>query len=206
MEYNILNKRFMIYLDNRYKKYLPENCKKVLAHVRSILSDIINIEIRDVRISSYFIEIDLSLYNFEQNLVPNTIISRLNLLGTLLYCDNLSEPELKPNLTKDNIIDHAILLFNIERFWKSHEVLEEIWKGSKGVEKRILNGIILIDAAFVHYQKNEIDIFVSILKRSLEKLQESVGMFYSLNLDQIKSNLNKIIGENYYYTFKILTY
>jgi hypothetical protein len=33
-----------------------------------------------------------------------------------------------------------------------------------------------------------------------------VGMFYSLNLDQIKSNLNKIIGENYYYTFKILTY
>ena len=30
-------------------------------------------------------------------------------------------------------------------------------------------------------------------------------MFYSLNLDEIKSNLNKIIGENYYYTFKILT-
>jgi uncharacterized protein len=196
----------MVYLDNRFKKYLPENCKKVLIHIRSILSDFTNIEIRDVRISSYFIEIDLSLYNFEQNLVPNTIISRLNLLGTLLYCDNLSEPELKPNLTKGNIIDHAILLFNIERFWKSHEVLEEIWKESTGVEKRILNGIILIDAAFVHYQKNEIDIFVSILKRSLEKLQESVGMFYSLNLDQIKSNLNKIIGENYYYTFKILTY
>ena len=71
--------------------------------------------------------------------------------------------------------------------------MEEIWKESTGIEKRILNGIILIDAAFVHYQKNEIDIFVSILKRSLEKLQESVGMFYSLNLDEIKSNLNKII-------------
>jgi uncharacterized protein len=196
----------MIYLDNRYKKYLPENCKKVLTHIRSILSDITNIEIRDVRISSYFIEIDVSLYNFEQNLVPNTIISRLNLLGTLLYCDNLSEPELKPNLAKGNFIDHAILLFNIERFWKSHEVLEEIWKESTGIEKRILNGIILIDAAFVHYQKNEIDIFVSILKRSLEKLQESVGMFYSLNLDEIKSNLNKIIRDNYYHTFKILTY
>ena len=82
---------------------------------------------------------------------------------------------MKPNLTKDNIIDHAIFLFNIERFWKSHEVLEGIWKESTGVEKRILNGIILIDAAFVHYQKNEIDIFVSILKRSLEKLHESCG-------------------------------
>ena len=196
----------MVYLDNRYKKYLPENCKKVLIHIRSILSDFTNIEIRDVRISSYFIEIDLSLYNFEQNLVPNTIISRLNLVSSLLYCDNLSEHKLKLNLTKGNIIDHAILLFNIERFWKSHEVLEYIWKESTGIEKRILNGIILIDAAFVHYQKNEIDIFVSILKRSLDKLQDSVGMFYSLNLDEIKSNLNKIIKENNYHTFKILTY
>jgi hypothetical protein len=196
----------MVYLDNRYKKYLPENCKKVLTYIRSILSDFTNIEIRDIRISSYFIEIDLSLYNFEQNLVPNTIISRLKTVSSLLYCDNLSEPELKPNLTKGNFIDHAILLFNIERFWKSHEVLENIWKESTGIEKRILNGIILIDAAYVHYQKNEIDIFVSILKRSLDKLQESVGMFYSLNLDEIKINVNKIIKENYYHTFKILTY
>ncbi len=196
----------MVYLDNRYKKYLPENCKKVLIHIRSILSDFTNIEIRDVRISSYFIEIDLSLYNFEQNLVPNTIISRLNRVSSLLYCDNLSEPELKPNLTKGNFIDHAILLFNIERFWKSHEILEDFWKGSTGIEKRILNGIILIDAAFVHYQKNEMDIFISILKRALEKLQEGVGMFYNLNLDEIKNNLNKIIKQNYYHTFKILLY
>ena len=89
---------------------------------------------------------------------------------------------------------------NPMKFWK------KFGKSPSGVEKRILNGIILIDAAFVHYQKNEIDIFISILKRSLEKLQESVGMFYSLNLDEIKSNLNKIIKENYYHTFKILTY
>ena len=39
------------------------------------------------------------------------------------------------------------------------KVLEEIWKESTGAEKRILNGIILIDAAFVHYQKNEIAYF-----------------------------------------------
>ncbi len=198
----------MIYLENNNidKKYLPENCKQVLMNIRSILSDFINIEARDIRISSYFIELDLSLYNFEKNSVPNTIISRLNPIGSLLYCDNLSEPDPKPHLTKENFIDHAILLFNIERFWKSHEILEDFWKESTGIEKRILNGIILIDAAFVHYQKNEMDIFISILKRALEKLQESVGMFYNLNLDEIKNNLNKIIKQNYYHTFKILLY
>ena len=67
-------------------------------------------------------------------------------------------------------IDHAIFLFNIERFWKSHEVLEGIWKESLGIEKRILNGIILIDAAFVHYQKNEIRYFYFHIKAFIRKI------------------------------------
>lgn len=199
-----MNKRYMIYLNNKNKKYFPENSKYVLTYIRSILSDFSNIEVRDIRISSYFIEIDVSLYNFEQESIPNTIISRLNSVGALFLCDYLSEP--KHSLSTQDVMDHAIFLFNIERFWKSHEVLEGIWKESLGAEKRILNGIILIDAAFVHFQKNEPDIFVSILKRSLDKFQESAGMFYNLNLDEIKNNVNNIISEKYYNTFKILTY
>jgi uncharacterized protein len=199
-----MHQRYMIYLDNKNKKRSPENYKHTLIHIRSILSDISNIEVRDIRISSYLIEIDLSLYNSEQKLIPNTILSRLNSVGSLLYCDDLSEAKL--DITKDSVINHAIFLFNIERFWKSHEALESIWKESLGIEKQILNGIILIDAAFVHYQKNEIDIFISILKRSLAKLQECRGMFYSLNLDEIKNNINNIINKNYFHTFKIYTY
>lgn len=199
-----MNKRFMIYLNNKNREYFPENSGYVLTYIRSILSEFSNIEVRDVRISSYFIEIDLSLYNFDQESIPNTIVSRLNSVGALFLCDYLSEP--KHSLSTQKVIDHAIFLFNMERFWKSHEVLEGIWKESLGMEKRILNGIILIDAAFVHFQKNEPDIFISILKRSLKKLQESAGMFYNLNLDEIKNNVNNIINEKYYNTFKILTY
>ena len=56
-----MNQRYMIYLDNKNKKRSPENCKHTLSHIRFILSDISNIEVRDIRISNYFIEIDLSL-------------------------------------------------------------------------------------------------------------------------------------------------
>ena len=143
--------------------------------------------------------------NFEQDLFQNAISSRLTSVGSILYCDDLSESE--HCLTKENVMDHAIFLFNTERFWKSHEVLEGIWKESSGTEKRILNGIILINAAFVHYQKNELDIFISILKRSLEKLSERLGKFYSLDLNQIKEEITKIINDkNYCHTFKILSY
>ena len=159
-------------------------------------------EVREVRISSYFIEIDLSAYNFEQGLFQHVISSRLTSVGPILYCDDLSVSE--NCLAKKNVIDHAVFLFNIERFWKSHEVLEGVWKESSGTEKRILNGIILINAAFVHYQKNELDIFISILKRSLEKLSEGFGKFYSLDLNQIKEEITKIIiDKNYCHNFKI---
>jgi hypothetical protein len=163
------------------------------------------IEVREVRISSYFIEIDLSAYDLEQELFQNAISSGLSTVGSILYCDDLSISE--HCLTKKNVIDHAIFLFNVERFWKSHEVLEGIWKESKGTEKRILNGLILINAAFVHCQKNELDIFISILRRSLEKLSESSGKFYSLDLNQIKEEITKIIsGKNYCHNFKIFLY
>ena len=195
----------MVYIDNKNRKYSTENYKDVLMHVRSLLKDFSNVLVRDVRISSYFIEMDVSIYNTKEIFVSPIIIEKLNSVGSLLLCDDLSEP--KFCLTKDCIVDHAIYLFNLERFWKSHEVLEGIWKESTGSEKRILNGIILIDAAFVHYQKNELDVFISILKRSIEKLRGNLGMFYNLNLNEIKENLNNIIEKkNHPYTFKISLY
>lgn len=194
----------MIYLNNKNKKYSPENYKYVLMHFRSLLKDFSNVLIRDVRISSYFVEMDVSIYNTKEIFVSK-ITEKLNSVGSLLLCDDLSEP--KFCLTKDCIVNHAIYLFNLERFWKSHEVLEGIWKESTGSEKRILNGIILIDAAFVHYQKNEFDVFISILKRSIEKLRGNLGMFYNLNLNEINENLNNVIEKkNHPYTFKISVY
>jgi predicted metal-dependent hydrolase len=119
-------------------------------------------------------------------------------------CDDLST--INFGLNKEDVINHAIFLFNMERFWRSHEVLEGIWKESIGSEKRILNGIILINAAFVHYQKNEFDVFISILKRSAEKLREGLGIFYNLDLDEIKENLDNVIKKNHPGVFKISLY
>ncbi|MBA3977866.1 MAG: DUF309 domain-containing protein [Nitrosopumilus sp.] len=199
-----MDKRYMIYLDNKNKRYSPENHKDVLARIRSVLKGFPDVIVRDVRISSYFIEMDLSVYDTKENFVSPQITTNLNSVGSLLLCDDLSES--KFCLDKDCVIDHAIYLFNLERYWKSHEVLEGIWKESTGLEKRILNGIILIDAAFVHFQKNELDVSISILKRSVEKLRGGLEMFYNLNLNEIKEDLGNIIEKNHPYTFKISLY
>jgi hypothetical protein len=200
----------MIYLQNENNRFSKENYKEVLIRLRTFFSDFSNIEIRDVRISSYFVEVDLSLYengifsHGEAHQIPNPILSRFNSFSSVLNYDYLVET--KHSLTKESALYTAIFLFNIERFWKSHEVLEGIWKESLGTEKKILNGLILIDAAFVHFQKNEIGIFISILKRSLEKLQESHGKFYYINLDDVKISINHLIDSHDYNTFKIMIY
>lgn len=198
-----MNLRFLIYLDGKSKHFTREQSRSTLLHTRDILSDLSYIEVRDIRISSYFIEIDLSVYDYNQNQLPKTVLSKLDSIGLLLYYEKLSESEM--TVTKEDKIEHAIFLFNMERFWKSHEVLEGIWKMSSGLEKQILNGLILIAAAFVHYQKNEIDIFISILKRSLKKLEDCYGTYYCLNLDEIKLVVVNQLYKNNYNTFKIFT-
>jgi hypothetical protein len=54
-----MNKRYLVYLDNK-NNYLPANSKSVLHSLRVLLQNYRNAVVRDIRISSYFIEIDVS--------------------------------------------------------------------------------------------------------------------------------------------------
>ncbi len=91
----------------------------------------------------------------------------------------------------------------MERFWKSHEVLESIWKEASGSAKRLLNGIILVDAAFVHLQKGELEIYFSILRRSLEKFEETPEFLFNINMKLLVQNVENILSEKRAFYFKI---
>lgn len=195
-----MDKRFMMYLDNPNNKYYPLHSYEILLEIRKKLQILNNVEIRDVRISSYFIEIDLSIFGFEEK-IKNDIISKLAYIGNCLLADEIVET--KVVLPKEHALSIAIFLFNTERYWKSHEVLEQIWKNEHGIEKSILNGLILIDAAFVHFQKDEFDIFLSILRRALEKFKGFKGKFHNIMVDEILNDIGKIIETKKVYPFKI---
>jgi hypothetical protein len=71
---------------------------------------------------------------------------------------------------KEEALAEGVQLFNTERFWECHEILEQAWHGSKGVERDAIQSIILTAAAFVHYQKGEEEICLSILRRARAKM------------------------------------
>ena len=186
--------RYMLYLYN--KQFLPSDENLILKKTRE-LTQSIEIIIRDCRISTKFIELDIS--------IPKTyeVDKVLNLLKTISSIKELVEVK-ERHYTKNEAINNAIVLFNDEKYWWSHEALEMIWKESHGEEKQLLNGLILVCAAFVHYQKDEYNVCLSILERSMIKFSTvKKSIYYGINIDEIKKRITKILQSKEIVLFKI---
>ncbi len=189
-----MKKRYLVYLDNK-NKYLPTNASSVLHSLRLLLQDNDHVIVRDIRISSYFIEIDVSTQdNSSLSTDDHNFFGAINILGSLISLEELNE--IADSISGEDAVMSSVFLFNMERYWKSHEVLEGVWKDSKGQTKSLLNGLILIDAAYVHFQKGENTIFFSILNRSLEKFRDCSQYFYDINMEVLLKDLYNIIHTN----------
>lgn len=184
--------RYMVYLKN--EKYLPDDANSILYISRNILQGY-KIIIRDVRVASYFLELDMSISPLELKKVK----SKLTKIGAVVEIDRIVETE----LDKKASLELARQLFNIEKYWKTHEVLEGVWKHTQGDERSLLNGIILVAAALVHYQKGEHKICISIMRRALDKLQDASGYYYDVNLDMLKNNVRSTVNSTEISLFKI---
>jgi uncharacterized protein len=186
--------RFMVYLYNQ--QFLPSDAILILKKARELTSSI-EIIIRDCRISTNFIELDLSI---PKNIQIDNVLILLKKISSIKEVLEVKERL----LNKTEAIDNAIVLFNQEKYWWSHEALEMVWKESKGEEKQLLNGIILICAAFVHSQKNEYNICLSILERSLRKfVTVKESFYYGINIDEIKTRITRILQDKEIVYFKI---
>ena len=188
--------RYMIYLNNQ--QFAPSNAEFILKKSREISNSLeVIIIIRDCRIAHNFIELDLSLEKKEN------LDKVLNLLKKISSIKEIIEVK-ERHLSKAEAIERAIVLFNDEKYWWSHEALEMVWKKASGQEKQLLNGLILICAAFVHFQKNEDNICFSILERSMAKfLNIQDSNYYGININKIKTIIREILENKKIITFKI---
>ena len=175
--------RYMIYLKN--SSYEPKDARSLLLRARELVPEQ-TIIIRDARVSEHFIEYDTSI---PENKNIEEVTGKLISIAPILECEHIVDNKLE----KDEAIKFAKNLFNAEKYWRAHEVLESIWKNSYGDEKVLLNGLILIAAAFVHYQKNESEICISILKRAMIKLERTRGYYFEIRFDEIKDRISEII-------------
>ena len=183
----------MVYLKN--EKYLPKDATSILSLSRNILHDD-KIIIRDVRVATHFLELDISIAT---SAGIEKIKSKLSQIAPIKDIDRIIEKE----LDKRESLKLARKLFNNEKYWKTHEVLEGIWKHTQGDERDLLNGIILVAAALVHYQKAELPVCISIMKRALVKLNNSYGKYYDVDIDSLKREVTNMVKSSKVSNFRI---
>ncbi|MDG7008728.1 MAG: DUF309 domain-containing protein [Nitrososphaerota archaeon] len=108
-----------------------------------------------------------------------------------------------PYKAEEELFAEARELFNAERYWESHEVLEGAWRTKTGEEKRLLQGIILVCAAFVHHQKGEGEVALGVLRRSAPQLEYSGTPFHGFDLVRLRQNVHRIIETRRFENFAL---
>ncbi len=182
----------MLHLKN--DNYFPKDASELLHKSREFSSGM-NVTIRDTRVSKKFLEFDVSIN--KENL--DELLDKMKPLGDLEHAKHVVEEE----IPKEDAIKTGISYFNEERFWECHEVFEGVWKKCYEGEKDLVQGIILVAAALVHYQKNENKICISILNRASNKLANATGIYHNIDVDSLRNKVNEIITSGKISTFLI---
>jgi len=182
----------MIHLKN--SGYTTQDAKKILSQADKLVVGMHAI-VRDVRVSSRYLEFDVSISKEYLDL----LVKKLEQIGPLDNARHLIEEEME----KEEAVEKGRLYFNNERFWECHETLEGVWKKTYEGEKDLVQGIILVAAALVHFQKNENDICLSILKRATEKIGKTSGKYYKIDVDVLRNKISEIIESGKIMTFVI---
>ena len=182
--------RFMLHLKN--SKYLPKDAKTILNNSRDLIYGMTAI-IRDCRVSSKFVELDISVHKNNLELLLEKLIS----VGQT----DSSRLIIEEQIEKAQLVQDGISYFNSERFWECHEALEGAWKQSKDNEKELILGLILVAAALVHYQKAEDEICLSVFGRALEKLHDKSGKYSGINIDHVKQKVIEMLDKKEISTF-----
>ncbi|TRZ79026.1 MAG: DUF309 domain-containing protein [Nitrosopumilales archaeon] len=173
----------MVHLKN--SGYVTTDAKTLLAKADQLTSEM-DVIVRDMRVSTKYLEFDVSVKKEELD----EVVKKFQPLGSLSDARHVVEEKIE----KEEALKRAKQYFNDEKYWECHEVLEGVWKKTYEGEKDLVQGIILVAAALVHYQKNENDICISIMKRAMEKLSSSSGIYHDVDMDTFRKTTKDMIS------------
>ncbi len=179
--------RYLVRLANG-QGYTPTDVKMLQAKIRELLGSAD--KIGNLRISTSAIEFDLFAEQTDLKRSKSLLEANISKVVTLRPIQSRV-----PARREEEMLREGIDLFNQERFWEAHEALEEIWHPATGVERDIIQGLILTAAALVHYQKNEKAVCISILGRAMEKLG-TLDNFKGLDIKRLRAGIEQILKDN----------
>ncbi len=130
-----------------------------------------------------------------------TFIAAVGPLGTLEFVRDLNQAP--PHMSEEELFAEARSYFNSERYWECHETLESAWRNMRGNEKSYVQGLILVCAAFVHHQKGEGVVAMSVLRRALKQLDFGAKSYHGIEVEAFKRQVELIVSTGRFENFRI---
>lgn len=86
--------------------------------------------------------------------------------------------------------DRAVVLFNHGAYFEAHEDWEVLWLEARGAERRWLQALIQLAAAFVHYERGFFARgFASLLRDASEGFAGYAGPAWGLDLERLAAQI-----------------
>jgi uncharacterized protein len=187
--------RYLLRVANR-DGYTPRDAQLVASTIRTILGS--RESASHFRVATNVLEFNM----FAKNETELDDMKRL-LAQTPFKIISIRLLDMTPQpVDKDRALAEGVSLFNEERFWECHEELELAWQPSKGIERDAIQSIILTAAAFVHYQKGEEEICMSILRRARTRMAPAEA-YEQIDLKSIGKNIDEILHSEKIHLFKL---
>ena len=178
--------RFLVRLENQ-NGHTPQETSKIAERVRKLLGS--KDSIGHLRVGRKAIEFDLFASDQEDLAAKKAVLEeKVARVLTVKPLDVLPKPR-----EKLEVLREGISLFNEERFWECHEVLEQIWHPARGVERSTIQGLILTAAALVHHQKGEDDVCLRMLRKAFDKLG-SQNVYEGVDLKHVRAQIQEMIA------------
>ena len=130
----------------------------------------------------------------------DVLVAAVEPLSKVEFTRSLDEPaKFQP---KGEALEEAVRYFNAERYWECHEVLESVWRPSKGEERSLVQGSILVCAALVHEQRGERGVALGIYARALPQIawQEK---YHGIDVTRLRRNVERSLAKGELHAFKI---
>jgi uncharacterized protein len=186
--------RYLVRVANK-GGYTPKEVQQVSTIIRNILGS--RESASHFRVATNAIEFNMFARDENELDERKRLLTqkRFDIVGTRL----LDTPP--KTVDRDEALAVGVALFNEERYWECHEALEQAWHVSKGIERDAIQSIILTAAAFVHYQKGEEEICLSILRRARTKM-DSAETYQKIDLTGLREVIDKILDSENVRLFK----
>ena len=108
-----------------------------------------------------------------------------------------------PFKPKDEVLEEAKRYFNSERYWECHETLETVWRPAKGEEKSLVQAVILVCAALVHWQRGEREVALGIYERALPQIAWRERDYYGIDVPRLRRHVERSLERGVLPPFKI---